>query len=282
MDIIIKLMHLIIGLFPPRLLVGLIYRILIFKGYRKQVINNNYNSTIAPQLSNTSFPEFYKKCIYNISKIMVETITFNKSQVSKIRYNDISEIEARCKANNGLILMASHYGNWELACINLPLHTTLPCYGVYKPLKNKALDKKIIHLRSRFGLRLVPMNSIARSIANNYNKKIPAIYILIADQNPRSIQNVVWVKFLGIMSAYSSGLIKFQKKYKFPVAYMKTIPGKNMYEYAISFEFYESTNSNSPIEWYSQNVENQIKNAPHNWLWSHKRWKRKFDSSLKS
>jgi len=279
MAIIIKLMRLIIKIFPPKLLILIIYRILFIIGYRKQVINKNFISTIGSELSNSSFSQFYKKCILSISRIMVETLTFDKTKLSKLAYLNISELEDKCRENKGLILMASHYGNWELACINLPMHTSLPCFGVYKPLKNKSLDKELIRLRSKFGLNLIPMNAIARSIATNFKSKRPAIYILIADQNPRSIQNVVWVKFLGVMSAFSNGVLKFQKKYSFPIAYMNTQPGKSTYEYIISFDFFDPSNSTSSVEWYSQKLQKQIKEVPHNWLWSHKRWKRKYSPS---
>lgn len=271
-----KLTHFIIRHFPSKLLVRFISMLLLIKKYRKQVINNNYKSTIGKGLSTAKLDTFYKKCVYNIAKIIVETIQFDKSKIPKVTYSNISKLEQVAKTNNGLILMASHYGNWELACINLPLHTSLPCYGVYKPLKNKILDRELLNLRSRFGLILIPMNGIARSVATNYNASNPAIYILIADQNPRSVQNVTWVDFLGVKSAFSKGMVKFQEKYNLPLAYMKNSPGKDIFEYDIDFEFPNSEESEKGVQWYSKRLESQITKAPQFWLWSHKRWKRKY------
>lgn len=272
----IKIAHFKIRLFPSKTLVQLMNYLLIFTSYRKQVINNNYKSTIGAGLSRETFDSFYRNCIQNISRIIVETLKFEKSKSSKLTYFNIENLENLCEQNNGLILMASHYGNWELACINLPLHTSLPCYGVYKPLKNKVMDRELIRLRSRYGLNVIPMNSIARSIATNYKSHTPAIYILIADQNPRSIQNVIWVNFLGIMTAFSNGLVKFQNKYNLPIAYMKTTPNQELFDYNINFEFPDAEGINKSIQWYSQQVENQIRQNPQFWLWSHKRWKRKY------
>jgi KDO2-lipid IV(A) lauroyltransferase len=248
---------------------------LLLAGYRKQVINKNYKSTIASSYASENFRFFYRKCILNLSKIMVEALKFDQSKSSGLTYHSIKELEYRCKHKKGLILLASHYGNWELACINLPVHTSLPCYGVYKPLKNRALDKELIQLRSKFGLNLIPMNSIARSIASNFASGIPAIYIFIADQNPRSIKNVIWIKFMGMISAFSNGPEKLKNKYNFPVAYMKNTPGKNIFEYKIEFKFPQSEEEKNITEWYSKMLEDQIKKEPSFWLWSHKRWKRK-------
>lgn len=275
MIVFIKIAQHVLKWLPAKLLVKIVHQTLIISKYRVQVINKNYISTIGKGLSDKSFSDFYRKCVHNIAKVLVETLTFDKKKASKLNFRGIRDLEKECHKNNGLILMASHYGNWELACINLPLHTDIPCYGVYKPLKNKKLDKHLIGLRSRFGLKLVPMNRIARSMASNHSTSQPAIYILIADQNPRSIQNVVWVKFLDTMSAYSNGLLKMRDKYSFGVSYMRIIPRKGMYEYDIDFEFPSDADSDDLIQWYSDEVETQINTDPHHWLWSHKRWKRK-------
>lgn len=270
-------MLLILKQFPARVLVNLTFTLLKVKNYRKQVINNNYKSTIESHISTSSTKQFYQLCLRNIARILVETLTFNSSHSESIVYKDIAELEKKCKEQNGLILLASHYGNWELACIHLPLHTSIPCYGVYKPLKNKVLDKITLELRSKNGLQLIPMNSIVRTIAEHTQHKIPAIYILIADQNPRSIHNVVWSKFLGIMTAFSKGFIKIKQKYHLPMAYMKTSPKKDLFTYDVSFEFPETTLSNTEcVKWYSKMVEDQILDQPHYWLWSHDRWKRKY------
>jgi KDO2-lipid IV(A) lauroyltransferase len=276
MYILIKISQFFLRLCPPNFLAQLVQLVLNLKGYRKQVINNNYKSTIGAGISKDNFKAFYAMCITNISRILVETLKFDKSKASSLNYINVLELEETCNKNNGLILMASHYGNWELACINLPLHTAIPCFGVYKPLKNKPLDKELIKLRSRFGLNLVPMNSIARTIATNSSKGIPAFYILIADQNPRSIRSVVWEDFLGIKTAFSNGVEKFHKKYNLAIAYMKISPDQAFFQYQVEFEYPSLMELEEPIPWYSQRLENQIKSAPEYWLWSHKRWKRKY------
>ncbi|MEM9545350.1 MAG: lysophospholipid acyltransferase family protein [Bacteroidota bacterium] len=276
MSVLLQIALSLIRFLPPKWLIRIVYLTLLFTKYRKQVINNNYNSTIDSISKPIEFDQFYSKCLYNIARIMVETVTLTSSHTKSIAFTKIDEIERRCAENNGLILMASHYGNWELACITLPKHTSIPCYGVYKPLKNKTLDGKLKKLRSQFGLQLIPMNSIARSMSENSRNSKLGIYILIGDQNPRSIQNVIWADFLGILSAFSSGVIKLHKKYKFSIAYMKITPAKSIFNYYIDFVFHKPENSSNIIKWYSQCVENQIQTNPQFWLWSHKRWKRKY------
>jgi KDO2-lipid IV(A) lauroyltransferase len=276
MYIFIKLSQFFLRLCPISILAFLFHKILSLKAYRKQIIKNNYKFTIGDGNSQNKFKPFYNKCLKNLSRIAAETLKFNKSKATNLIYNGINNLEDACIKQNGLILMASHYGNWELACINLPLHTDIPCYGVYKPLKNKPLDKELLKLRSKFGLNLVPMNTIARIIATNKSKGVAAIYILIADQNPRSIRNVVWEDFLGVKTAFSNGLEKLHTKYTLAIGYMKITPEQGYYNYKIDFEYPSSEDKKEPIIWYSKRLEKQINTVPHYWLWSHKRWKRKF------
>jgi len=266
----------IVRIIPSQFLVVALRNFLISVSYRKQVINNNFKSTIGKKLSQSAHKTLYRKCINNIARVIVETIQFQDRYTPKVKYTNVRELEKRAKAQKGIIVLASHYGNWELACINLPKHTLLPCYGVYKPLKSEAFDQKIKSLRARYGLILTPMNSIARAIATHHKSGQPAIYILIADQNPRSIQNVAWTPFLGTMTAFSKGVVSLQNRYNLPVAYMKNTPLNKLFNYQIDFEFPDAQQSKYILEWYSESLEAQILEAPENWLWSHKRWKRKY------
>lgn len=265
---------------PSAPLIFIISQILGLTGYRKQVIKNNLKSTIGSSLSQKDQKTFHRKCHAYIARVILETLKFQKNDADKIAFQNLQKLEDQCINKNGLILLASHYGNWELACINLPKRIKVPCYGVYKPLKNKTFDAKLKELRAILGLNLIPMNTIARTIARNNDIGQPAIYILISDQNPRSAQNVEWIDFLGVKSAFTKGALKFQKKYNFPVAYMQINPLNNFFEYLINIEFPTDEESKEINTWYSRALEQQIRQAPQYWLWSHKRWKRKYKEDI--
>jgi KDO2-lipid IV(A) lauroyltransferase len=57
----------------------------------------------------------------------------------------------------GLILIAPHHGNWEL--MGLYLSTLGKCAQLYQPPKNPALDKLLLHSRSRGSAAMYPANS---------------------------------------------------------------------------------------------------------------------------
>jgi len=279
LQLVFQLIIWIIHLLPNSLLTFVTKRILLLFKYRKQVINKNFKNTNLTSHYKGSFEEFYKKNITFIARIIVESITNVPSNIKeKIVYQNITELESKCQETNGLILLASHYGNWELACSLLPTQTDIQCYGVYKPLKNKAIDQFLIKKRSSHGLILTPMKQIGRTILENKRKNKSAIYILIADQNPNSKNSIEWCSFLGVKTAWFNGPSKLQKKYGFNAAYMEVSIGDKLFDYQIKIlkDLKDNHSPDTLLESYSQILENQIIAEPSYWLWSHKRWKRSF------
>jgi KDO2-lipid IV(A) lauroyltransferase len=253
--------------------------ILVLVGYRKQVINKNYINTTVNKYYASGFSNFYKSNIQFVARVIIESISsVSDKNLERLQFSNISKLESQCKESNGVILLASHYGNWELACTILPKHTELACYGVYKPLKNKVVDQFMLDKRSKQGLHLIPMNKIGRTILENKNKGISAVYILIADQNPNSKNSIVWSQFLGIKTAFFNGPMKLVQKYGFNVAYMEVEVGNRLFEYNINIntDLFVGDNSKDLVDSYSDILESQIQKAPQYWLWSHKRWKRTF------
>lgn len=278
-QLVIKIGISILQIFPSKSIKWLIYQILVFSKYRKQVINKNFNATNLSQDTDTSNSIFYSKNINHLSRIITEsTRRLNKKSIAKVKFFNVQKLQNECLKTNGLILLASHYGNWELGCTLLPLHVDVPVYGVYKTVKNKAVDKILLTKRSKYGLHLVPMNKIARVILQNQKNNKSAIYILIADQNPNSKNSIIWTDFLNIRTAYFNGALKLFQKYKFNVAYMKMKVGPTLWAYDVSFDSIIDTSDNGAYltQSYSDILESQIKEHPEYWLWSHKRWKRSF------
>lgn len=266
------------GIFPSEVLIVISRSVLLLFGYRKQVINNNYIRTRVSSLKGSNDKTFYKKNIHYLARLITESLRpLRSDKVDLVTYIGVEQMLASSRASDGLILLASHYGNWELACSLLPLHTDMPVYGVYKPLKNQGADEYMRKRRSVYGLNLVPMKRIGRVITNNVREKTPAIYILIADQNPNSKNSIIWKDFLGVRSAFFNGPAKILDKYPLSASYMNVAVGAQTYAYEIEIESLEVGAANTDIiDQYAALLSTNILNAPQYWLWSHKRWKRNF------
>ena len=103
---------------------------------------------------------------------------------------------------------------------------------------------------------------------------------LIADQNPpHSLKRFQWVDFLSQKSLFFGGTETLAKKMNIPVFFLKVDKVKRGY-YTATFEQIYDGNENlvegEIIKRYSGALEQMILERPELWVWSHKRWKRKY------
>jgi len=268
----------LISILPDSWLLSFVWRALYIAGYRKQVINNNFIKAKVDEFWNGTFRDFYKENMKFLARLIVEAIKKKNINDVAISFSGVEKIEELCEKSGGVILLASHYGNWELACSHLPRFTDIKCYGVYKPLKNESFDRIILEKRSKHGLILVPMKSIARLMAENKAKGEKSIYILIADQNPSNENSIIWADFLNIKTAYQNGAQRFFDKYSYSVAYMSIKPERALFNYTVDLksDIISEEMEDQIIHTYSALLEKEILDSPAYWLWSHKRWKRSF------
>lgn len=78
--------------------------------------------------------------------------------LSKVRSVEGEELIAQeLNAGRGILLIAPHLGNWEV--MNLYLSQHYPVTAMYKPPKQKLLDKLILKRRARLGSRMAPADA---------------------------------------------------------------------------------------------------------------------------
>ena len=79
-----------------------------------------------------------------------------------MKIENLDRIE-RCRLENkSAIIIVSHYADYEVASNIIPRQVKQPCVFVYRPQKNKWLDKLLILFRSRKNAILVSVNDIYR------------------------------------------------------------------------------------------------------------------------
>ena len=240
--------------------------------YRKDVITQNLiNSLHADQSEvkkiRNKFYSHWRKHLIQIFDI----IAFNQTRVLEHIECDTSAVEN----SKGGIILAAHFGNWEQNIIALPLFLHQKIVGFYKPLKNAVMNETMIHVRSKFGLELLPMEKVAREVTSYPTEH--KFYVFLADQSPVNLNGVHWNQFLTQKTPWLIGSEKMAKKYKMPVYYLHQEPKDNG-QYKMSLSKITDDASLEPdnyiIETYSQLLQKDILRNPSYWLWSHRRWKR--------
>ena len=157
--IIVKFITALFSLLPLRLLFVLadvfhffIYRIL---KYRKSVIQKNLSNAF-PGKNLEEINEITKKFYRYLSELVVESIkglSFSKKELQeRFVYKNPEIFDSFFEQKKSVILLGSHYGNWEWGTLSFPLSVRHKVVGIYKPLKNRKVDAYLNHLRVRWGL----------------------------------------------------------------------------------------------------------------------------------
>ncbi|MDQ6477437.1 lysophospholipid acyltransferase family protein [Dyadobacter sp. LHD-138] len=246
-------------------------------GYRKKVISANLRNSF-PEKSEEELDVIARNFYTHFTDLILETLKFRTASPEVIRERlegDLSIINNLYKQNKSAIFLMGHRGNWELANLFSSLEFSHDCIVVYRPLQNKEFDKWFLDYRTRFGAKLVPMDKIFKELLTPRTK--PFVVVLANDQsaNPKT---AFWTKFLHQDTGVFRGVEAIARKLNLPVLYAEfsKIENKRGY-YHVDITTITETPKEIPVngilEKQIQILEQDIRLQPHNWLWSHRRWK---------
>jgi len=246
--------------------------------YRKEVIHSNLSNAL-PSFDTVKIKQLTTAYYHHLSDLLFETIkgtSLNKAQI-KEHFQGINEEILTPYLSNGqtCLLIGSHFNNWELGCMAFPLCVDYPVYTVYKPMSNPYMNKYINKWRTKWGMNMVPMAQLGRTLIEK--KEQASIFLFLADQSPASTNNAIWIDFFNKRTPFMHGVEKIAQNTNYPVFYFsinKRQWGK--YEFTIKQLLFDSNNAKfgDLTKEYARLLEQEIKNKPESWLWSHRRWKR--------
>ena len=161
----------LITLLPLRILYLLsdFLYILVFHivGYRKNTVMKNLRLSF-PEKSPKEISQIARRFYHQLTDYFLEwmyRIHMGEKELSRrMRYKNPEIFEKFKEEGRSIMLLFSHYGNWEWP-IRLPVtgYTTLL---VYKPLQNKYFDRLILNLREKHGSLGLHMKLTLRTILN--------------------------------------------------------------------------------------------------------------------
>lgn len=246
--------------------------------YRQKVILKNLKIAY-PNQSETFYKQtlkgFYKH-FYLLICEGIKSFTISKKAIVKRFKIDEGIIKNHAKSGKSVVMVFGHYNNWEWPALAAPLQITPQLVAIYQPVKNKALNNWIKANRSRFGAILVSTKEVNEFYKNN--KQIIA-NAFIADQSPPGTKTGVWVDFFGRKTLFLAGAAAKAKELNQAIIYVYTKRTKPGY-YTMYTQELCSNPQNFTVEEltqeYAHRLEQQIKENPSEYLWSHNRWKHKF------
>lgn len=257
---------------------GLYFLLYDVFGYRKKVVYDNLQQAF-PHKSELEIEVIAKQNYKNLADTFVESIKLfgisQKDFMRRMQLTDDALTNRYFEQGQPVIAISGHFGNWEYGAImnEFIKHQLII---LYKPLKNKFLNKEIVESRSRFGLKIWSNRNTATLFKQNFSKA--PMYVFIGDQNPSNPQKAYWSNFLGRDTCFYTATAKYALLHNLPILsfYIKRV--KRGFYTMDTFELIAEPNQFTQDEICEKIVreyERQVLIEPANWLWTHKRWKHK-------
>lgn len=157
----------------------------------------------------------------------------------------------------------------------MPYKMRHDAYAVYKPLRSATINKLMIKIRSRFGMKSIPERVVLRHLLSK--KLSPAVYLFFADQYPRIKEEKYRFTLLNQETYFFSGMEKLARTGRTIVVYLRiTRLSKGNYKVVCIpvCSKAEAMNDSEITQKYADLLAKNIQEEPYGWLWTHKRWKR--------
>lgn len=246
--------------------------------YRLAVVRENIAAAfpaMSPEQRRRTERGFYR----HLADLAVEVIAASSMPralfTSRVRLHNADEFRAVLAEHKGPVLvMAIHQGNWEWMLHAAALALDIPIHAVYKPLHSARWDVFAYDLRSRFGSRPLPMQSVLRTVLRKRHEQ--AAYAIVADQS--ASRQGYWTRFLGRDAAFYRGTERMARAVDAPVVFIQCLRlGRGRYEarfHTLSTPPHPAAD-HAITERYIALAERCIREQPETYLWSSRRWRRR-------
>lgn len=258
----------------------LIYLIIYYIArYRLKVTKSNLKKAFPDQDDkwiNSTSRKYYRR----LADIILENIKVmhlgNEALKKRFRFTNLDIIEGMLKQNKSVIVSIGHCGNWEWMGNALGLTLTkYKGFAIVKPLSSHQFDSYMNSLRNHFiDDSIIYFKDTARTIVKR--KNIPSFYVFASDQTPTKSEIGYWGEFLNQDTPFFTGMEKIARSLDLGVIFIDLYREKRGHyigDIKLISEGAKSTGENKITIEYVSLLEDAIRERPHNWLWSHRRWK---------
>lgn len=283
----------LLSLLPLRLLYViselLFYPLFYCVRYRRRVVRKNLKESF-PEKDAKEIKHIEKKFYHFLCDYFVETVKLfsisHKEIRRRMQFIGLDQLHADMErsGNKFCLLYLGHYCNWEyVASLSLWI-PEMHAGQIYHLIYNQAFNEKFLELRNQFGGESILMKNTLRRILELKNQPKKVMIGFIADQAPKMENMHHWTTFLNHDTSFFIGTERIGKQIDAAIYYLRVERVKRGY-YRATFELMTLNPKEFPdyelTDIYASKLEEQIKQEPAYWLWTHKRWKRTKEQWMK-
>lgn len=249
-------------------------------GYRKRTVRKNLSLAFpekTPAERRAIERKFYRH-LCDMFLEMIKTMSISEKEIgARFRITNLDAYLDLERKGKSIALLCAHYASYEWV-ISLNRHISFKGYAIYKRIANRHFDKLVRDIRSRFKAYLITTKETIPTIQENQANGVLGLYGFASDQSPKASKIFHWGMFMGIESPIITGAEMLSKRFDMNVMFLKVCKVKRgFYEatFVQSFENPREVPDYQISDAFMRCVEQQIREAPEFYLWTHKRWKTK-------
>jgi len=177
-----------------------------------------------------------------------------------------------------MVAVTAHFGNWEILGL-ITVQSGSQIASVAKPVKNPLIDAEINRVRTLSGQSIIPREGAIRALVRVLKQE--GTVALLLDQDTLPSDGGVFVPFFGVPVPVATAAAGLALKLKVPVLMAFCICNdKGVYRCYVPDVFLPEDIAGQSAEEETVRItrclEGEIRRHPGYWLWSYKRWKRRF------
>jgi len=274
----------LVSILPFRLLYAfsdLLYLFIYkFFGYRTKTVKQNLK-LVFPEKSDKELKAIMSKFYHHLCDMILEAIksmTISKEElIERYKFSNFEVINEIEKQQKSIVLVCGHYGSWEWIFI-MQHYMTHKGFAIYKKLANTYFNALVKRIRAKHNTFLITTKEAFKVLAESQANGELSITGFASDQSPKANKAFHWQEFMGIKVPVHVGAEVIAKRYDMTVVFFGVKRLKRGY-YETTFTKITDTPNNFKdyeiTDAFLKLVEQQIKEAPEYYLWTHKRWKHK-------
>ena len=224
-----------------------------------------------------------KKNFQNLGMTAMEFFRIPRMDVKtfeeRVKIEGLEEAQTILEKGKGILLLLSHFGNWELMGIMSKVIGN-PIMVIAKPIKkNQWVDQFITKIRNTAGLEVISSIKASRKVIKALSQN-RVVGILIDQRAKRS--EGVWADFFGKKAPTTPSLAVLAIKTGAPVLPVFMIRNgfqkhrlliKGPLELIRTGDIKRDVEANTQL--FNRTLESMVRQYPDQWFWVHRRWERK-------
>jgi KDO2-lipid IV(A) lauroyltransferase len=250
---------------------------------RRKVALENLQVAFGEEKSERELLAIARRAFENLGMMAVEFFRIPKMDVEtfkkRVTIEGLEEALRLLGKGKGMLLLLSHFGNWEMMGIMSKLIGD-SIMVIAKPMKkNKRMDQFITEIRSAAGLEVVSSIKASRTVLKALSRN-RVVGILIDQRAKRS--EGIWADFFGKKAPTTPSLAVLAMKTGAPVVPVFMVRngfGKHRLIIQGPLELVHTGDIKKDVEantqLFNHALESMIRQYPDQWFWVHRRWERK-------